>query len=113
MLRLIFDYRKLNKVTVKAHSYRPKIMDILNKLKGCNYFSKNDLNQGFYQIDIKYDDILKTELRVLVKTYVFKRMPFGLTNAPFTFQLALSKIIRDIPNVYFYIDDILIASDTF
>ncbi|KAG0436158.1 Retrovirus-related Pol polyprotein from transposon 17.6 [Dictyocoela muelleri] len=40
-------------------------------------------------------------------------MPFGLTNAPLTFQLALSKIINDIPNVYFYIDDILIASSTF
>ncbi|KAG0423334.1 Retrovirus-related Pol polyprotein from transposon 17.6, partial [Dictyocoela muelleri] len=40
-------------------------------------------------------------------------MPFGLTNAPFTFQLALSKIINDIPNVYFYIDDILIASPTY
>ncbi|KAG0442543.1 Retrovirus-related Pol polyprotein from transposon [Dictyocoela muelleri] len=112
-LRLIVDYRNLNKVTVKAHNYRPKIMDILNKLKGCKYFSKIDLNQGFYQINIKDEDISKTGFRVLGKTYVFKRMPFGLTNAPFTFQSALSKIICDILNVYFYIDDILIASNTF
>ncbi|KAG0436159.1 Retrovirus-related Pol polyprotein from transposon opus [Dictyocoela muelleri] len=59
-LRLIVDYRNLNKVTIKAHNYRPKIMDVLNKLKGFNYFSKIDLNQGFYQINIKEKDILKT-----------------------------------------------------
>ncbi|KAG0417531.1 Retrovirus-related Pol polyprotein from transposon 17.6 [Dictyocoela roeselum] len=37
-------------------------------------------------------------------------MPFGLTNAPFTFQLAISKIMQNIPNTNVYIDDILIAS---
>ncbi|KAG0438898.1 Retrovirus-related Pol polyprotein from transposon [Dictyocoela muelleri] len=112
-LRLIVDYRNLNKVTTKAHNFRPKIMDILYSLNGCKYFSKIDLNQGFYQIKISKNDQEKTGFRVLGNTYVFRRMPFGLTNAPFTFQLALSKIIQKLPNTYFYIDDILIASKEF
>ncbi|KAG0420599.1 Retrovirus-related Pol polyprotein from transposon 17.6 [Dictyocoela roeselum] len=88
-------------------------MEIFNKLKSWNYFSKIDLNQSFYQISIKKEDINKTGFRVLGKTYVFTRMPFGFTNAPFTFQLALSNKIQDIPNVHFYIDDILIAPATY
>ncbi|KAG0420263.1 Transposon Tf2-9 polyprotein, partial [Dictyocoela roeselum] len=110
-LRLIIDYRNLNKVTVKAHNLRPKITDILSSLNGKKVFTKLDLNQGFYQIRIKKEDIPKTGFRVLEKTYVFKRMPFGLTNAPYTFQKALGKILHDLPNTYSYIDDILIASD--
>ncbi|KAG0442752.1 Retrovirus-related Pol polyprotein from transposon [Dictyocoela muelleri] len=47
-LRLIIDYRKLNSITVKAHNFRPKIQEILNKLNGCTYFTKIDLHQGFY-----------------------------------------------------------------
>ncbi|KAG0439193.1 Transposon Tf2-6 polyprotein [Dictyocoela muelleri] len=112
-LRLIVDYRNFNKVTTKAHNYRPKISEIFSKLHGCKYFSKIDLNQGFYQIQIKESDIEKTGFRILGKTYVFTRMPFGLTNAPFTFQLALSKIIQDILNSHFYIDDILVAPKSF
>ncbi|KAG0434667.1 Retrovirus-related Pol polyprotein from transposon 17.6 [Dictyocoela muelleri] len=38
-------------------------------------------------------------------------MPFGLTNAPYTFQIALRKILYDLPNTYSYIDDILITSE--
>ncbi|KAG0440265.1 Retrovirus-related Pol polyprotein from transposon opus [Dictyocoela muelleri] len=110
-LRLIIDYRNLNSVTVKAHNLRPKITDILSSLHGKTVFTKLDLNQGFYQIRIKEDDVYKTGFSVLVKTYVFKRMPFGLTNAPYTFQVALGKILNDLPNTFSYIDDILIASD--
>ncbi|KAG0428779.1 Retrovirus-related Pol polyprotein from transposon opus [Dictyocoela muelleri] len=83
-IRLIVDYRNLNKVTVKAHNYRPKISGIFNKLHGCKYFSKIDLNKGFYQIKIKENDIEKVGFRILGKTYAFTRMTFGLTNAPFS-----------------------------
>ncbi|KAG0423297.1 Retrovirus-related Pol polyprotein from transposon 17.6, partial [Dictyocoela muelleri] len=39
-LRLIVDYRNLNKKSVKAHNYRHKIMEILNKLKVASTFLK-------------------------------------------------------------------------
>ncbi|KAG0419861.1 Retrovirus-related Pol polyprotein from transposon opus [Dictyocoela roeselum] len=109
-LRLIVNYRNLNNVMVKAHNYRQKISEIFKKLHGSKYFSKIDLNQGFYQIKIKESYIDKTGFSLLGKTYAFIRMPFSLTNAPFLFILALSKIIQDIPNTHFYIDDILISS---
>lgn len=78
-LRLVIEYINLNKVTIKAHNLRPKITDILSALKGKKFFSKLDLNQGFYQIKINEENIIKRGLRVLVNPDVFQRMLFGLT----------------------------------
>ena len=45
----------------------------------------------------------------------FKRMPFGLTNAPATFQRLIGALFgpKMEPNVFGYLDDIIIATDTF
>lgn len=110
-MRLIIDYRNLNKVTTKAHNLRPKITDILSSLNGKKIFSKFYLNQEFPQIKIKKEDIHKTGFRILDKTYAFKRMPFGLTNAPYTFQSAVNKVLYNLRNTHSYIDDILVASE--
>ena len=42
-------------------------------------------------------------------------MPFGLTNAPATFQRLMDKIITpDLkPNVFCYLDDIIIVTENF
>ncbi|KAG0436021.1 Transposon Tf2-6 polyprotein [Dictyocoela muelleri] len=109
-LRMIIDYRKLNSITIKEHNFRPKLMDIFYSLNNKKIFSKIDLNQGFYQVKIRDEDIPKTGFRVFGTTYAFKRMPFGLTNAPYTFQKAINKILTGLKNVYCFIDDILIAS---
>ena len=47
--------------------------------------------------------------------YQFKRMPFGSTNAPATFQRLMDKIITlDLkPNVFCYLDDIIIVTKNF
>ncbi|KAG0441541.1 Retrovirus-related Pol polyprotein from transposon 17.6 [Dictyocoela muelleri] len=59
-LSLLISYRSLNSVTVKAHNLRPKITYMLYKLKGSTIFTKFDLDQGFYQIKIKDEDVKKT-----------------------------------------------------
>ncbi|KAG0420247.1 Retrovirus-related Pol polyprotein from transposon 17.6 [Dictyocoela roeselum] len=109
-LRLVIDYRCLNSITVKARNLKPKITEMLYKLKESTIFTKLDLDQGFYQIKIKDEDAKRTGFRVLGNTYVFLRMPFGLTNAPYTFQIAINKVLTGIDNAYCYIDDILVAS---
>ena len=40
----------------------------------------------------------------------FFRMPFGLRNAAQTFQRFIDQVLRGLPPIYAYIDDILIAS---
>ncbi|KAG0439378.1 Transposon Tf2-9 polyprotein [Dictyocoela muelleri] len=112
-VRLVVDYRYLNSITKKTHQFTPRISDILSTLNGSKVFSKIDLNQGYYQIKVKDEDVYKTGFRILNRTFVFKRMPFGLCNAPATFQLAMNRIFKDIENVHVYLDDILVYSKNF
>ncbi|KAG0441864.1 Retrovirus-related Pol polyprotein from transposon opus [Dictyocoela muelleri] len=109
-LRLVFYYRHLNEITIRAHNIRLKISDMLYKLRGSKIYTKLDLDQGFYQIRVKSEDIPKTGFRIMGETYVFLRMPFGLTNVPYKFQKTVNKTLEGTEKTYYYIDDILIAS---
>ncbi|KAG0442483.1 Retrovirus-related Pol polyprotein from transposon opus [Dictyocoela muelleri] len=112
-LRLVVDYRALNKITVKATHFMPKLSEILSNMSGSKYFSKIDLNKGYYQIEMNEKDIPKTGFRILNQCFVFKRMPFGLCNAPRTFQENMEIILETLNYVYVYLDDILIFSRTY
>ena len=39
-------------------------------------------------------------------------MPFGLRNAGQIFQLVLDSVLADVPHVFLYLDDLLVASPT-
>ncbi|KAG0422521.1 Retrovirus-related Pol polyprotein from transposon opus, partial [Dictyocoela muelleri] len=59
-IRLVVDYRYLNSITKKTNHFIPQINEMLATLKGSQIFSKIDLNQGYYQIKIRKNDIHKT-----------------------------------------------------
>ena len=44
--------------------------------------------------------------------FKFLRMPFGLKGAPSTFQAFAEEVLEGIPNVYVYLDDLLVYTDT-
>lgn len=80
-LRILVDYRELNKATVKNGHPLPSISTYLLDLNGSCYFSNIDLNKGYYQIPINLKISRKTGFSLFVRSYVFLRMPFGLSNA--------------------------------
>ncbi|KAG0420343.1 Retrovirus-related Pol polyprotein from transposon 17.6 [Dictyocoela roeselum] len=111
-LRILIDYRELNKATIKKGHPIPSMSTYLLDLKYSCYFSNIDLNKGYYQILMNEDDVDKTGFTLLNRSYVFLRMPFGLTDAPRTFQYAMTKIFSDLEFVKIYLDDILVHSKT-
>ena len=108
--RPIINYIPLNKVTIKDKYPLPNINDIQRSLTGKKIFTTIDLRHAYHHIEIKPEDRYKTAFIAPDGLWEWNRMSFGFTNAPATFQRGLDVILADIPNVYVYLDDILIAT---
>ncbi|XP_066980073.1 uncharacterized protein [Macrobrachium rosenbergii] len=90
------------------------------------------VRQPFYQVSHRLLPALKAEVEYLLKLDLaapnrakeisafitpfglseYKVLPFGMTNAPSTFQSMVHEVIRGLEGVYAYLDDIVIASNT-
>ena len=104
------DYRRLNAITTPDRYPVPHIQDFAAQLIGTAVFSKIDLIRGYHQIPVAEEDRKRTAVTTPFGLFEFLRMPFGLRNAGQTFQRAMHAVLQGLPNVYVYIDDILVAS---
>jgi hypothetical protein len=123
-MRMVIDYRALNKLTIRDRYPLPRIDDMLDRLKGCSIFSALDLASGYYQVRIIDSDVEKTAFITPMGQMQFRVLPMGLCNAPSTFQRMVANIFGkhmlfggtgDVQMqkegfILCYLDDILIAS---
>ena len=113
-LRLVCDWRELNRITVKNKACLPNVDDLFDAVQGSAYFSKLDLHSGYNQVRVRESDIPKTAINTAYGHFQFKVMGFGLTNAPATFMSLMNHILRPFLRkcVVVFLDDILIYSRT-
>lgn len=102
-VRLCIDSRKLND-------------GILSRLPKAEFITSLDLKDAFWQIPLDSNSRDKTAFCIPGRPlYQFKVMPFGLTNSPHTMSRLIDKVVPpQLRNeVFIYLDDLLIVSDTF
>ena len=110
--RMAVDYRPVNSMT-KMDAYPiPSIQDLLQRLEGCKFFSSLDFSQFYYQLPLHPDDREKTAFYVDGELYQFRRCTFGLKNAVSFCTRIMHEMLKGIPGVSIYVDDILIHAKT-
>jgi Reverse transcriptase (RNA-dependent DNA polymerase) len=112
-LRLVQDYRWLNKITIKNRYPLPLAADIINRLMKSRYFTKFDVRWGYHNIQIKEGNEWKGAIVTDRGLFEPRVMYFGMTNSPATFQALMNSVFADLiakGEVAVYMDDILIYS---
>jgi hypothetical protein len=112
-LRLCVDYWGLNAMMVKDRTPLLLIGEALDRLPNAKIYTKLDIKDTYYNIQIAEGDEWKMVFWTKYGLYEYLVMPFGLTNAPASFQRWIIEILSDYLDVFCiaYLDDILIYSD--
>ena len=112
-IRLCGDYKITVNQAARVDSYPlPKIDDLLSTLGGGQAFSKLDLAHAYQQVPLEAESKKFVVINTHRGLYQYNRLPFGVSAAPAIFQRTIEGILRGIPRVCIYLDDILITGAT-
>ena len=113
-LCLCLDYSGLNKVTVKNCHPLPLISKTLDCLTCAKVFTKLDLKDTYYRVQIWKGDKGKTVFCTRYGHFEYLVMPFELPKSPATFQAYINKLLTELMDKFcvVYLDDILIYLDS-
>ena len=112
-LRFCVSYKKLNNQLKNPAWPMPHLFETLTRLGQSKFFSTLDLKSGYHQIMVAEEDQHKTAFVTPWACYEFIVMPFGIKTAPTHFMRVMELVLRDLPNVIVYLDDVLVHSATF
>ena len=112
-LRLCGDYKVTINPELLVDQYPlPKPVDLMACLTGGVCFSKLDLSSAYQQMLLDDASAKLVTINTHQGLYEYTRLPFGVASAPAVFQRAMDTILRGIPQVICYLDDILITGKT-
>ena len=106
-LRLVVDYRGLDKVTIHNTYALPLISSLSERLSGAKFFTKIDLRGAYNLVRIQHGDEWKIAFRTHCGHFDYTIIHFGLTNTHAVFQHMENDIFRDFLDI-----NILIYSKT-
>ncbi|XP_011270914.1 hypothetical protein CAOG_09197 [Capsaspora owczarzaki ATCC 30864] len=117
--RMVVDGRQVNAVTIPNSYPLPLISELIDQLgpsrsrPSCSkIFTKVDLRSAYHLLRVKEGDEYKTAFRCQLGLFEFLVAPFGHINSGACFQRFIASLLQGIIGVVFYLDDILIHSDT-
>ena len=91
----------------------PLISQLVDKLKGSQWFTKIDLRWGYNNVRIKEGDEWKAAFVYHQGSFEPVVMYFGLCNSLATFQTMINEIFLNMDNIMvIYIDDLMIYTKT-
>ena len=109
-VRICGDFKlTVNKASQLDRYPIPKIEDLFAKMAGGQKYTKLDLYQAYQQMELEDESQRYVVINTHRGLFEYTRLPFGVSSAPGIFQRVMEAILRGIPNVVVYLDDILIT----
>ena len=109
-VRLCGNYKiTVNSVARNEVYPLPRIEELFAAVSGAKIFSKLDLSHAYLQLQLDEASQEYVTINTHRGLYRYTRLPFGVASAPAIFQCTMETLLRGLPMVVVYIDDILIA----
>ena len=109
-IRICGDYKMtVNRVSKLDRYPIPRIEDLFANLSGGTSFSKLDLSQAYLQLTLDDESKQYTVINTHRGLFRYNCLPFGISSAPGIFQRTMECLLRGIPKVMVYLDDILVT----
>eukprot|EP00731_Ephydatia_muelleri_P018868 Em0011g908a len=109
-VRICGDFKlTVNRATTLESYPLSRVDELLASLGKSKVFSKLDLSNAYLQLPV--DDESKELLTISTHRglYRYNRLPFGVASAPAIFQRSMESLLRGIPGVCVFFDDILVS----
>lgn len=109
-IRLCGDYKLTVNRAARLDTYPiPSLDDLFSGLAEGQVFSKLDMSQAYAQLCLDEESKKYTVINTHRGLFKYNRLSFGISAAPGIFQRAMEELLKDIPGVFLYLDDILIS----
>jgi hypothetical protein len=107
-VRVITDFRGLNKCLKRNPFPMPKIPDIFRGMEKFRYVTTIDLNMGYYSMPLSDEAKKLCVISLPWGLYQYNMLPMGIKPATNIFQQRMSAIFFDMPVVVIYMDDTIV-----
>nr|XP_037290929.1 uncharacterized protein K02A2.6-like [Rhipicephalus microplus] len=109
-IRICADYKCTINKALQQHAYPvPVVSHVLASLSGGTIFAKLNLAQAYQQLPVTDESAAAQTIVTHRGAFRVRRLQFGVSVAPGIFQNLMETLLRGIPGVIPYFDDVLIA----
>ncbi|KAM7315470.1 uncharacterized protein ISCGN_005253 [Ixodes scapularis] len=109
-IRLCCDYKMTLNPMLDVERYPlPRVDELFSVLAGGQSFSKIDLNRAYQQVVMSEESRRLLTITTHKGLYLMNRLPFGIASAPAIFQREMDNMLKGIPGVACYLDEVLIT----
>ena len=108
-LRICLDPQPLNAALQGEHYRLPVLQDILPKLHKARIFSKFDVHEAYWYVQLDDEASYLTTMITPFGRYRWLRLPFGLKVSSEIFQRRMTEALGDLPQTFCIADDIIVV----